>query len=135
MYKDHNFLVGNDNILAHNGCAENAIKAIKNGLYRTTVKTRDDAAAVLRELYVGGKKPIRNSADFNSTGAKKHFNSDESYYHWDDEWVYNEKFGGYHLKNHDPFTDKDAFTPHLQIHDKEKGKVIKVFFEGKPPTK
>ena len=124
-------MVSTDKILVHNNC--HAIRAVRSGAIRTTVKTKQDAANVLRELYIGGDKPIRNSSGLNSTDAKDYFDK-ESYYHWDDEWVYNEKFGGYHLKNHDPFTDKDAFSPHLQIHDREKKVIIKIFFEGDPPN-
>ena|GEM_PF-2668734 len=124
-------MVSTDKILVHNNC--HAIRAVRSGANRTTVKTKQDAANVLRELYIGGNKPIRNSACLSSTGAKDYFDQ-ESYYHWDDEWVYNEKFGGYHLKNHDPFLDKDAFSPHLQIHDREKKVIIKIFFEGDPPN-
>ena len=125
------------------------VRQVAAGKDRLTAKSREEAEKALRQIHIGaGADPMHNAADFNSTAAKDYFKTikkgqeePKGYYHWDEEMVLNKNLAkaqqlypnaflptnGYCLKNHDPFTDVDAFVPHLQIHE-PKEDVVKIYF-------
>ena len=95
-----------------------ANKLLDEGATSLKVRSRSDAEQIFLDRYLGYK----NTTGMNATEVKSLFGNKKGTYHWDDQIGPDGRVLGHAVDN------IDGDMPHLQIHSKENGKIIRIFF-------
>ncbi len=94
-----------------------ANKLLDEGATSIKVRSRSDAEQIFLDRYLGYK----NTKGMNATVVKLLYGKKEGTYHWDDQIGLDGRVLGHAADN------IDGEMPHLQIHSKENGKIIRNF--------
>jgi len=103
-----------------NRSVKKAAQQLESGNTKVTVNSRSEAEELFLRKYHGDG--YRNATGNDGVGTKQLFGKKEGTYHWDDQVGQDGRVLGHGPNN------TDGNMPHLQIHDKTTGNIIRIFF-------